>query len=94
MYSIIISKTFKKKFDKLPNQIQNRARKLLKKLEVELIGESLVGDLKGLYSIHFEKNKYRIIYSKQDNNVQILLLDIGKRNDSFYDTFRKNRKNI
>jgi addiction module RelE/StbE family toxin len=90
MYKVVISKTFKKKFDKLPTNIRERAKKLILQLETELIGEALLGDLKGLYSIHFERNKYRIIYTKNKNSIEIILLHIGKRNNSFYDTFRKN----
>ncbi|MFP4402412.1 MAG: hypothetical protein ACLFPL_04230 [Candidatus Nanoarchaeia archaeon] len=32
MYHLIISKSFKKKFDKLPRNIQTRAKKLLEEL--------------------------------------------------------------
>ncbi len=89
-YNLVISKTFKKKFDKLPPKIKDRAKKLLEKLQLELIGEPLIGDLKGLCSIHFEKNKYRILYTKNKNSIDVILVHIGKRNNSFYDNFRKN----
>jgi addiction module RelE/StbE family toxin len=87
MYDIIISKTFKKKFDKLPKIIRDRAKMIINKLHYEIVGEALIGDLKGLYSIHFEKNKYRIIYGK--NKSKIFLVHIGKRTNSFYEKFKK-----
>ena len=90
MYKVIISKTFKKKFDKLPQNVKDRAKKLIEQLQFKLLGEALMGDLKGFYSIHFEKNKYRIIYTKNKDSIEIILVHIGKRNNSFYDNFRKN----
>ena len=66
-YKVIISPYFKREFYKLPKEIQEIARKDLYKLQYKLIGEPLKYELKGFYSIHFFRNKYRIIYSKEDN---------------------------
>jgi len=90
MYEVIISKTFKKKYDKLPQKIKEIAKKILIKLQYELLGEQLKGDLKGIYSIHFDRNHYRILYTKDKNSIKIILLHIGKRTNSFYGTYKKN----
>ena len=89
MHEIILSPKFEKEFYKLPKYIQHRVRNILDKLVYRLIGDPLKGDLKGFYSVHFEKNKYRLIYYKEDNILQVLVVYIGKRTNRFYDDFRK-----
>jgi len=89
MYKVIISSGFRKSFYKLPKPIQERVRKILENLKIYLSGEPLKGDLKNFYSVHFERNKYRLIYYKEDNVLQVLVLHVGKRTSKFYEEFRR-----
>lgn len=88
MYEIILSKNFTKQFYKLPKPIQQRIRKILEKLKFDPIGLALRADLFGFYSVHFENNKYRLIYFKDKTKLQILVLYVGKRTDDIYDDFK------
>jgi len=89
-YTVITSKKFEKNFKKLPPDIQRLAKKELEKLETNpKRGEPLKYDLIGFYSLHFHRNKYRIIYTIKDNTVEILALSIGKRDDNFYKNLKK-----
>lgn len=89
MYELVLSLNFKKAYNKLPKTIQERLKKILKKLRTKLFGNALKGDLKGFYSIHFENNKYRLIYYKENNTIQVLLVHVGKRTERFYKDFKK-----
>lgn len=88
MYEVIISLEFRKCFKKLEKRLQERVKKILNNLEERLIGEALKGDLVGFYSVHFENNKYRLIYFKENSRIEILALHVGKRTNKFYDNFK------
>jgi addiction module RelE/StbE family toxin len=92
MYEVILSKNFSKQFYKLPKAIQERTKKILEKLKTRLLGDMLKGDLLGFYSVHFESNKYRLIYHKADNEIRVLVLHVGRRTDSFYEDFKRELK--
>ncbi len=89
MYEVIISSEFSKQFYHLPKKIQDRARKILSELEKRLKGYKLKGDLLGFYSVHFERNKYRLIYYKEENTIKILAVQVGLRKKNFYKDFKK-----
>ena len=89
MYEVILSPLFEKEFRKLENAIQQRVRKILDKLKYNLIGEALKGDLKGFYSVHFENNKYRLIYYKENNRIEVLVVHVGIRTKKFYEEFKR-----
>lgn len=86
-YEVIVSPEFKKEFYKLPNTIQERVRKILKKLETRPTGSPLKWNLKGFYSVHFNNNHYRLIYVKEDKIIKIMALHVGKRTNTFYKEF-------
>jgi len=94
MHKVVLSQGFKKKFEKPDKKIQERVRKILDELQNRLFGEALSGDLKEFYSIHFENNKYRLIYHKEDQNIQVLAVHVGKRSDNFYKDFKKELKRM
>lgn len=91
-YKVILSPEFRKEFKKLPSNIQERVRKILSRLEYMLIGEALKYDLKGFYSVHFENNRYRLIYAKEDAMIEVLALHVGKRTGDFYKKFSEELK--
>lgn len=91
-YEVIVSPKFQKEFYKLPKEIQKIARKQLEKLQYKIIGEPLKYELVGFFSIHFFGNRYRIIYSKEDDILKILAVHIGKRTDDFYKKFKEELK--
>lgn len=91
-FEVIVSPEFQKEFYKLEKHLQERVRKILKKLEDYHCGEKLVGDLKGFYSVHFERNHYRLIYAKEDGMIKILAVHVGKRTNNFYEDFKAELK--
>ena len=91
-YEVVVSPEFKKEFHRLPSPIQERVRKILKKLEIRPTGSPLKWNLKGFYSVHFNKNHYRLIYVKEDKIIKIMALHIGKRTNTFYKKFEEEIK--
>ncbi len=84
IYKVIVSPEFQIEFNKLDNYLQERVRKILKKLETMLCGERLKGDLRDFYCVHFEDNHYRLVYAKEDNILQVMAVHVGKRTNDFY----------
>lgn len=91
-YEVIVSPEFKKEFYKLSNNIQERVRKILKKLETRPSGSPLKWNLRGFYSVHFNNNHYRLIYVKEDKIIKIMALHVGKRTNTFYKEFENEIK--
>jgi len=80
----------KKKFRKLVKKdslLKEKTENYLQELQKNpYIGEKLTVNLPGLRSIHFLKNKYRIIYKIVDEpKPEIDILEIGHRNTSYAD---------
>lgn len=52
--------------------------------------EPLLGDLLGIYCLHFDYNyiEYRIAYIFEENNNQVIILKIDKR-ENFYKELKK-----
>jgi addiction module RelE/StbE family toxin len=88
MYQVVLTLHFRKMLSKLDSELQKRVKKVLHDLEGSLVGEALIGDLKGYYSVHFEHNRYRLIYYKEDDKLEILAVHVGKRTDSFYNELK------
>ncbi len=86
-YEVIVSPDFKKEFYKPPSPIQKRVRKILEKLKTRPTGSPLKWSLKGFYSVHFNKNHYRLIYVKEEKIIKIMALHVGKRTNTFYKEF-------
>ena len=91
MYKVVYSELFEKELCSLEKSIQERVRKILIILETRLIGIPLKGDLKGFYSVHFERNRYRLIYTVSKTAIQVLVVHVGKRTERFYADFQKKR---
>jgi len=91
-YHVVVSPKFQKEFENLPKHLQERVRKLLKELETRLIGEPLKYDLKGFWSKHFEGNRYRLIYHKEETTIEVLAVHVGKRTNDFYTKFGEELK--
>ena len=84
-YTVVLSLEFKKEFYKLSKQIQKIAKAQLKKLETNpKKGIRLKHELFEFYSLHFFRNKYRIIYTIEEDVVRVLAVHIGKRTKDFY----------
>ena len=92
MYKVVIPARFQKHLSKLDSRLQDRVKKIVKKLEKDLIGEPLGYELRNYYSVHFEHNRYRLIYYKEDDKIEILAVHVGKRTDSFYEELKKGIK--
>jgi addiction module RelE/StbE family toxin len=59
-------------------------------LEKPYAGENLYGDLEGVFSYHFRKNKvdYRIAYTVDDEKKVVYIIMIGKR-ENFYEILKR-----
>ncbi len=89
-YEVKASPEFKEQLHTLEKHLQERVKKILIKLPTRnWRKDALKGDLKGFYSYHFEKNKYRIIYRVEDHIFKILAIHVGKRTDDFYKELKK-----
>lgn len=88
-YKVLLSPEFKKEYNKLPKKIREISKKRLTDLETNpKKGIALKGDLFGYRALHYHQNKYRIIYTIEEEIVKILALAIGKRTDDFYEKFK------
>ncbi len=81
-FNIFVSKTFQKKFHKLPKNIQNRIRKDLNKLKKDPYKSRASCDIKQLKNTNPKKHRlrsgeYRVIYIIQKKEVKII--DLIKR---------------
>ncbi|MGQ9597548.1 MAG: type II toxin-antitoxin system RelE family toxin [Thermoproteota archaeon] len=79
-YAARFSKSFIKRFEKLPDDIKPRVIEAVKELLVNpYIGVPLVGPLKGLWRTQI--GKYRIIYeiNEKEKNVVFHKVDLRKR---------------
>ena len=59
-------------------------------LDKPFAGEYLYGDLEGIFSYHFRKNKvdYRIAYTVDDEKKVVYIIMIGKR-ENFYEILKR-----
>jgi mRNA interferase RelE/StbE len=82
MYKIIFEKkplVFFKKLDKI---LQERiARKIEQLKENPQLGKPLTGNLSGLWSLRIDK--YRMIYQIRNEELIILILDLGHRKNVY-----------
>ena len=93
---VVVSPEFRKDFDKLDTDLQNKVREILRSIEYgeKIEGVShipLRGDLTGFTSVHFNSNCYRLIYKPMKDKFKVLVLTIGPRGDEgdIYDKLRK-----
>jgi len=68
----------------LDGSVKELFRAILKKrlANPRLPGSLLKGDLKDCYKIKLAKAGYRLVYTVQDDQLIILVLSVGKREDS------------
>ncbi len=82
-------KTDLKKLDKVAvKEIHNTHLDIL--LDNPFNGECLYGDLEGVFSYHFRKNKvdYRIAYTVDNEKKIVHIIMIGKR-ENFYEVLKR-----
>ena len=81
-YSVLVSKTFQRKFQQLQKNSQNQVRKSLKELEYDPYTSRSNCDIKLLTDTHPKKYRlrvgnYRVIYVLEDKEVKVI--DLIKR---------------
>jgi len=82
MYNLILKTTAKKFLKRLNKDIQKEIINKLKKLkENPKLGKPLIGNLSGLWRLRI--NKYRIIYQIKNQELTILILEIGHRKNIY-----------
>ncbi|MBU1186960.1 MAG: type II toxin-antitoxin system RelE/ParE family toxin [Acidobacteria bacterium] len=78
---LLLTNTFKKKFNKLPLDVQKKIKEsLLSIYEKPFLGKKLMGDLEGEFSCRV--GKYRIIYFIDEND-NIWIETVGHRKDVY-----------
>lgn len=83
-YKLVRHKHFKDDWDRLPPAIQQQLKKKLAKIleNPHIVKNRLSGELSSCYKIKLLKAGVRLVYQVKDNEVVILLLTVGKREDS------------
>ncbi len=82
MYEIIFDNSAAKFFKKLDRNLQERIGKKIELLKNNpMLGESLIGNLSGLKRLRV--GDYRIIYQIKNEQLIILILDIGHRKNIY-----------
>jgi len=82
MYKLDFDKKALKFFKKLDKFSQERIGKKLENLKLNpQLGESLIGNLSGLWKLRI--GKYRVIYKIVENKLLILVLDLGHRKNIY-----------
>lgn len=85
-YRLLISDDVKKKLSKMDKYLALMlAKDMRKKLDClenpRRIGKALVGDHKGLW--HYRIGAYRVICQIRDDELVVLVIDIGHRSDIY-----------
>lgn len=94
MYKVELAKSVKKDFKRITNEVQNVIfEKWIPSLEQDpYIGERLKGPVMKKFwklAFRFKKNDYRIVYEIRENEILIVIIAIGSR-ENFYKRFRGN----
>lgn len=89
VYSIRVHKDFVDELDKLDHAVKQQLRKKLDKVieNPHIPKNRLGGELHNCYKIKLRKAGVRLVYQVNDDEIYILLLTVGKREDNeVYDT--------
>jgi len=82
MHEVLLEKSAKRFLDKLDDFDAGRITKKLRNLkENSKLGIPLIGNLSGLWKLRI--GKYRVIYKIFENQLLILVLDIGYRKNIY-----------
>lgn len=82
MYNVILEKQAEKFFRKLDRKDQEKiGKKIINLAKNPKLGKVLTADLSGLWSLRVDK--YRLIYEIKNNELLILVLDIGHRKNVY-----------
>lgn len=92
-YKIKMHADFKAELDKLDHAVKTRLRKKLEKviLNPHIPKNRLHGELHNCYKIKLKADGIRLVYSVNDNEIYILLLTVGKREDNVVYDIAKDR---
>lgn len=91
-YSIKVHEDFVAELNKLDSTIKQQLRKKLDKVveNPHIPKNRLSGELHNCYKIKLRKAGVRLVYQVNDDEIYILLLTVGKREDNeVYDTALK-----
>jgi len=81
MYNIIFSDTALKQFNKLPQNIKERIIAVLKRCKIR--PHSFAKKLVGSPYFRLRTGNYRIIIEIQNNQLQILVIEVGHRRNIY-----------
>ena len=83
-YKLVRHKHFKDDWERLPASVQQQLKNKLAKIikNPHIPKNRLGGELSSCYKIKLLKAGVRLVYQVNDNEVVILLVTVGKREDS------------
>ena len=88
-FSVRVLDYCQKKFHKISkreNNLRHTVEKIIEDLKYNpYLGQKLHVNFNGCRSIHFLKNKYRIVYQIYEDKGELLILEIGHRKDCYAD---------
>ena len=88
-FDLRVLESCQKKYHKIIKRnykLRETIEKILNELRINpFAGEKLHVNFDGCRSIHFLKNKYKIIYQTFEDKKEILVLEIGHRKDCYSD---------
>ncbi len=77
-YTVVQRNPFGAQYDNLDGKLQRTVDGILEKLEDTLCGRPLKGS-HGLRAVHFEHNKYRLLYSVDPSSNTVFVERVGPR---------------
>jgi mRNA interferase RelE/StbE len=88
MYKLLYTEEAKDNIDKLTEKKKRQIKQAIERIASNPdSGKRLAGDLRGLYS--YRSGDYRIIYRVIHNEITVLVLTVGQRQDVYERAARK-----
>ncbi len=93
-YSLVYTKYSKKEWDKLNSALREQFKKKLKKrLENPRVPKDKLSGYENIYKIKLRSSGFRLAYEVKDEEIIVLVLSVGKReNNSVYNNLRGRTK--
>jgi mRNA interferase RelE/StbE len=93
-YSLLFTKYSKKEWDKLDSVIKEQFKKKLRqRVENPKVLKDKLSGYENIYKIKLRSSGFRLAYEVQEEEIVVLVLSVGKReNSKVYETLQKREK--